>query len=237
MLQVWRFLLVLSVLVLAGCNAAAQSAEPTSKPVSAQTPLAVVNLPPTETATVVPTATETMTPLPSETPTPTATIPSFLTSTPGIAATLTVIFSTPGAQATLSAQQTMVAATEVAQMQGFSTELLSQCPNPSDPPKQTWVNIPVMPQATAGQVVQTLIGSYYCFRAPVTAADLETFYKSQLMPPNWVLQSDANGQMVFIGFGQSGAQFLTLVSAPGNQNDLVVAINVTNPIMIPTRKP
>ena len=66
---------------------------------------------------------------------------------------------------------------------------------------------------------------------------METFYKSQLASPNWVMQSDVNGQMVFVGISQAGAQFLTLVSGQGNKNDLIVAINVTNPIIMPTPKP
>jgi hypothetical protein len=237
MLQVRRSLLVLAVLVLAACNIANQPAPATQIPVSMQVPLAVVNTPSQATATTAPTATETLTPLPSATPTPAFAIPYYLTATPGIAATLTAFYSTPGAQETLAAQQTMIAATEGVQMQELSTSLLSQCPNPSDPPKQIWVNIPVMAQATAGQVVQTLIGSYYCFRAPVTVAEVVTFYKSQLTPPNWELQSDVNGSLVFIGMSQAGAQILTLVSGPGNKNDLIVAINVTTPMIIPTQKP
>jgi len=225
------------VLLLAACNAVAQPAQATLIPASTQTPVTVSNTPLLETATTAPTATETLTPMPSATATPVAAIPLFLTSTPGIAATLTAMFSTPGAQETLVAQQTMMAATEGAKMQGFSTTLLSQCPNPSDPPKQNWLDIPVMTQATAGQVVQTLIGSYYCFRAPVSVEQMETFYKSQLASPNWVMQSDVNGQMVFVGISQAGAQFLTLVSGQGNKNDLIVAINVTNPIIMPTPKP
>lgn len=236
MLQLTKSLLVMSVLVLAACNAVTQPAQVTQVPDSTQTPLAVENIP-VETATFTPSATETMTPSPTETATPAAEIPLFLTSTPGIALTLTAVYATPGARETQAAQQTMEAAMVGAKMQGFSTTLLSQCPNPTDPPKQNWVGIPVMTQATAGQLVETLIGSYYCFRAPVTAADVETFYKSQLTPPNWVMQSDENGQMVFIGIGQAGAQFLTLVSGPGNKNDLIVAINVTNPIIMPTPKP
>ena len=189
------------------------------------------------TATPLPTATETLTPLPSATPTPADTIPLFLASTPGIAATLTAVYSTPGFRETQVAQQTRLAATEGVQMQALSGSLLSQCPNPSDPPMQKWVDIPVMPQATAGLVLQTLIGSYYCFRAPVTVAGMETFYKDQLQPPNWVMQNDSNGSMVFVGLSQSGAQLLTLNSGPGNKNDLIVAINVTNPLLMPTPKP
>jgi hypothetical protein len=238
MLKVERFLLVLFLLLLVACNAVKKPIQANQIPVTGPTSLAVVASTTTETATIAPTATETLTPTPTETAIPTSAIPAFLTSIPGIAATLTAAYSTPGAQETLAAQQTMVAATEALQMQGLSGPLLSQCPNPSDPPMQTWVNIPVMPQATAGQVVQTLIGSYYCFRAPVTAQDVEAFYKGKLAPPNWIPQSDANGSMMFVGLSQTGAQFLVLATGPGNQNDLIVAINVTNPMMMmPTPKP
>ena len=236
MLLVRRSLLVLSVLLLTACNAVAQPNQATQVPVAAQTPLAVGNTP-VETATNAPTAPETMTPSPSETATPAEMIPAFLTATPGIAATLTAAYSTPGVQETMAAQQTMGAATAAVLMPGFSASLLSQCPNPSDPPKQNWMNIPVMPQATAGQVVETLIGSYYCFRAPVTVAEVETFFKSQLASPNWTLQSDTNGQMVFIGASQAGFQYAFLVTGPGNKNDLIVAINATRPVSLPTPTP
>ena len=234
MLKVNKLLLVLFVLLFsAACTAAPQSTPLIQAPIATQPPQATA----TATDTPFPTATQTLTPLPSATPIPADTIPPFLTSTPGIAATLTAVYSTPGFRETQAAQQTMIAATEGVQMQSLSGSLLSQCPNPSDPPMQKWVDIPVMPQATAGQVVQTLIGSYYCFRAPVTVADMETFYKDKLTSPNWVLQSDANGSMVFVGLSQAGAQILFLVSGPGNKNDLIVAINVTNPLVMPIPKP
>jgi hypothetical protein len=230
-----KYLPVIFILLTMACGVFSQT--PLPVPSQAAQPVASTAFLPT--ATPLPTATETitLTPTPSETATPPpATIPPFLTSTPGIAATLTVAFSTPGAQETLLAQQTMMAGTEMVQMQGFSRTLLSQCPDPSDSPMQTWVDIPVMPQAIAGQVVKTLIGSYYCFRAPVTVDQMETFYKDKLSLPGWVLQSDANGQMVFVGLSQAGAQYLFLVSAPGNKNDLIVALNVTIPLAIPTPK-
>jgi hypothetical protein len=209
-------------------------------PIPSQPALAAATPVPTATVTSLPTATETptLTPTPSETPTPTpppATIDPLLTATPGIAATLTAVFSTPGAQGTFVAKQTMMAATIGALLPGFS-DLLSQCPNPSDPPMQNWVDIPVMPQATAGQVVQTLIGSYYCFRIPVTIGQVESFYKDKLTPSGWSLMSDVNGQMMFIGYSQAGIQQLFLISGPGNKNDLIVALNVTNPLIIPTPK-
>ncbi len=232
-----KYLMVLFVFLITACGLSSQT-NPRSQPSApnqATQPVAPTIL--QATVTPLPTATEPITLFPSETATPVATIPPLLTSIPGIATTLTAVYSTPGAQETLAAQQTMVAATEVVKMQGLSSSLLSQCPNPSDPPKQNWVDIPVMTQATAGQVVQTLIGSYYCFRAPVTVEEVETFYKDKLPPPNWVLQSDANGSMVFVSLSQAGVQYLFLVSGPGNKNDLIVAINVTNPMSVPAPKP
>ncbi len=204
------------------------------------------SVPPTETPTFVPTsvpptATETAvvatdTAAVTETPA-VATISPLLTNVPGIAATLTAVYSTPGAASTLVAEQTQGAATLVPQLGGFSNNLLSQCQNPTDPPMQSWLDIPVMPQATAGQVVQTLIGSYYCFRAPVTAADVESFYKGKLTAPQWMVQADANGSIVFAGASQAGGQILFIVYGPGNKNDLLVAINVTAPLAFPTPKP
>ncbi len=91
-----------------------------------------------------------------------------------------------------------------------------------------------MPQATAGQEVKTLVGSYYCFRAPVTVRDLEGFYKSKLAAPQWVLEGDVNGTMEFVGLSQAGAQLVTVASESGDKNDLIVALNVTRPVGIPT---
>ena len=95
MLQVRKSLLVFSVLVLAACNAMAQTTQATQIPDSTNAQVAVVNTPVMATATISPTATETITPLTSETATQAAAIPLFLTSTPGIAATLTAVYSTP----------------------------------------------------------------------------------------------------------------------------------------------
>jgi hypothetical protein len=210
-----------------------------------QTPSATI--PPSDTvsftattkASDTPVATETITPsdTPAATDTSAATISPFLTNIPGIAKTLTAVYSTPGVENTQIAQQTMAAATMGSQLNGFSSNLLSQCPNPSDPPMQSWLDIPVMPQATAGQVVQTLIGSYYCFRAPVTVEEADAFYREKLSAPNWVMQADANGSMEFVGLSQAGMQILFLVYGPGNKNDLLVAINVTRPMSFPTPKP
>jgi hypothetical protein len=233
--RVRKLLLVSSFLLFSSaCGAIPQSIASVQIVATTEVPVLQASVTPFPSATDA----VTLTPSPSETPTqPVATIPPFMTLTPGIGATLTAVYSTPGAQSTLEARQTMVAATEAVQLTGLSNTLLSQCPNPSDPPMNNWVNIPVMPQATAGQVVQTLIGSYYCFRAPVTVAEMETYYKEKLSAPNWIMQSDVNGSMVFFGFSQAGIQSLFLNSGPGNKNDLIVAINVTASISMPTQKP
>jgi hypothetical protein len=242
---------ILAVLILGFAIPACNTAKPQAVPQIESTPTIGATASDSAPAIVESTATKTETPSPSKTATvvtatllpsqtetpPGVTIPLILTSTPGIAMTLTAVYSTPGAQNTRIAQQTIVAATEAVQIGGLSRSLLSQCPNPSDPPMQNWVNIPVMPQATAGQVVQTLIGSYYCFRAPVTVEEMETFYKEKLPPPGWVMQSDVNGSMVFVSLNPAGMQSLFIVSGPGNKNDLIVAINVSRPISIPTQKP
>ncbi len=200
-------LLVLFLMVLAACTPASPTlAQP-------QAGLSVTPSAAAPSATALPTATATPTLAPTDTPMP-------ATATPTIDVQ--------------SATRTMLAATEGPLMQGLSSSLLSQCPNPSDPPQSIWVDIPVMPQATAGQVVQKLIGSYYCFRAPVTVEQMENFYKDKLPPPDWVLQSSANGSMVFASLSQAGAQLLFLVSGPGNKNDLIVAINVTKSLLLPT---
>ena len=241
-----KLLPVFFVVLTMACGLFSQAAPGQATPTAAPSALqATPTLLPSATQTLTPlpgetaSATQTLTPLPGETAsaTPPSSIPPFLTSIPGIGATLTAVYSTPGFQETLAAQQTTIATAVGAQIQGLSSTLLSQCPNPSDPPLQMWVDVPVMPQATAGQAVQTLVGSYYCFRAPVTVQAMETFYKSQLQSPNWVMQSDTNGQMIFVGLTQSGAQFLTLSSGAGSKNDLIVAINVTNPLQMPTPKP
>lgn len=224
--------LALLVFVLSACGGITQVIVPTE---TVTLPADTPTIAPTDTA--VPTNTLEATATPAATDTPTPSIPIYLTSVPGISLTLTAVYSTPGALNTLTAQQTMAAATEGAALVGFSGNLLKQCPNPSDAPKASWLDIPVMPQATAGQVVETLIGSYYCFRAPVTVAEVESFYKEKLTAPNWMLTAEADGTMQFVGLSSSGMQILFVLFQPGKNNDVLVAINATRPMSIPTQKP
>jgi hypothetical protein len=224
-----RLLLVLSVLLAWGCGLIAQSARPAE--VASATAA-------TSAETAAAGAPEIDTHGPRETPE--ATIPPLLTLVPGISGTLTAVYSTPGAEKTLLAQQTVGAsanATAGLQLRELSRTLLKQCPNPTDSPMPRWLNIPVMPEATAGQVVQTLAGPYYCFRAPVTVEQMESFYETNLQAPSWVQEEYVSGSMEFIGLSQSGIQLLFIGSGPGNQNDLIVVINITRALSLPTSKP
>ncbi len=40
--------------------------------------------------------------------------------------------------------------------------------------------------------------------------------------------------MEFVGLTQAGAQLVTIASGPGDHNDLIVALNVSRPVGIPT---
>ena len=226
--------------LLAFCLIATLACSLVAAPVA--TPTATIN-PPSNTPAITATSVATDTVMPTNTAAPTetsqaATISPLLSAVPGIQMTLTKVYQTPGAENTLVARQTEVAATmSVGLKNANATQFLNQCPDPADPPQQSWVDIPVMPQATAGQEVKTLIGSYYCFRVPLTGADVESFYKQKLQAPTWVLQADTDGAMQFIGLSQKGIQLLFVVYGPSNKNDLLVAINVTIPLAIPTLNP
>jgi hypothetical protein len=150
---------------------------------------------------------------------------------------VTAVFSTPGQGASLGAQPTTIAATQGVQLKSLSRSLLSQCPNPSAAPLAHWLNIPVMPQATAGQVVQTLIGPYYFFQAPVTPGQVNACYQDALQGPDWRIAAETTGALEFAGLGQAGAQLLFIVSGPGTGGGLIVAINVTNPVGFPILQP
>src|SRR5512146_1142441 len=128
-IYLYSALAILFMSALACSSLTAQSALPTETPTVLPT-----SVPPTATVTAV-AATDTA--AATETP-EAATISPFLTNVPGIAGTLTAVFSTPGAQSTLVAEQTQISATTSSQLKGFSNNLLSQCPNPSDPPMPSW---------------------------------------------------------------------------------------------------
>jgi hypothetical protein len=72
--------------------------------------------------------------------------------------------------------------------------------NPQGTPVQEWREIPIMPEATAGQEFSE--NNTYSFRANVTAKDVQDFYKEKLTELGWSEPFDfpfeaAGGIMVF----------------------------------------
>ncbi len=63
--------------------------------------------------------------------------------------------------------------------------------DPNGKPVTIWNNLPIMPQATAGQEYNS---STYSFKASgVTATDVQTFYTTQLKKLGWSTQFNAEG--------------------------------------------
>src|SRR5258706_13292985 len=138
-------LLVACVMTIMACGLGAQAVPSTFTPIPpTDTPTPAITATAVATDTVIPTDTV----APTETP-QAATISPLLSAVPGIQLTLTQVYLTPGAEKTLVAKQTEIAATSSAGLKNANaTQFLNQCPDPADPPKQIWVDIPIMPQAT-----------------------------------------------------------------------------------------
>ncbi len=89
---------------------------------------------------------------------------------------------------------------------------VSQYLNPTGAPVSTWNDIPIMPQATAGQQFNS---STYSFKATgITETDVETFYKDKLTALGWTSQFGAQG-------GSQGGIMLF------SKNSSVLSITVT----------
>jgi hypothetical protein len=72
--------------------------------------------------------------------------------------------------------------------------------NPTGTPVSQWNNVPVMPQATAGQEFNKNTYSYKA--SGITATDVQTFYTDQLKTLGWsstfsALGGSDNGTMLF----------------------------------------
>jgi hypothetical protein len=138
----------LIVLFLAACNSAVPSIPATQAPAATQTLL------PTDTAT----------PLPTDTPFPTATLTPIPTDTPlPVIATYTLdpakaLFATEGGAAYYQ-----------------STIPPQALQNPVGKPLTSWHDIPIMPQATAGQEFSEHV---YSYKAAATIDQTHQFYAS-----------------------------------------------------------
>lgn len=146
-------------------------------------------------------------------------IPSELTSTPGISSTFSSFI----------AMQTMMVGTAFAQM-GPSAHLsgyLIFYSNPVGTPVQTWHNVPIMTQATAGQEFQSDI---YSYKAAATLAQGTQFYSSKQSSLNWSCT-------IATGYGGSGTNkthsstfvcrgfTIIVTSFDNNPKNILVVIN------------
>jgi len=68
---------------------------------------------------------------------------------------------------------------------------VTQYLNPSGSPVTTWNDIPIMPQATAGQEFNKNTYSYKV--GGIVESDVETFYKAKLLPLGWTSQFGLQG--------------------------------------------
>ena len=88
--------------------------------------------------------------------------------------------------------------------------------DPSGTPVEQWNNIPVMPQATAGEEFSA---SIYSYTVPATAADVQQFYTQQMETLGWTspfgFQVSEEGGIMFF---QKESEFVTITIAP-DQND------------------
>jgi len=88
--------------------------------------------------------------------------------------------------------------------------------NPSGTPLDQWNDIPIMPQATAGEEFGE---TTYSFTAPVSATDVQDFYNQSMEDLGWTspfgFQASEEGGILFY---QKDSDFVTITITP-DQND------------------
>lgn len=188
----------------------------------AQAPQATATLGATDTAAPSATAASTDTPNPINTLAPSDTPEPSATSTlgPGVAVTATFI-----------ANMTEMVGTEAAQLGPMAHMMgyLAFYSNPVGTPLQNWHDVPIMPQATAGQEFQADI---YSYKAGVTLAQAEEFYTAKSSESGWACTmakgsagtgSQANHSATFLCKGL----LLVVTSFDADPKNVLVVINKT----------
>ena len=94
--------------------------------------------------------------------------------------------------------------------------------DPTGEPVSAWNEIPIMPEATAGDEV----GSRYSFRAPVSVEDAREFYHDQLTALGWTeMMSLPGGGEGSIALFTQGDKILTVtVTARGDEVVVVLGL-------------
>lgn len=88
--------------------------------------------------------------------------------------------------------------------------------DPQGVPVAVWNEIPVMPQAVAGEEIQGM----YSFKAAVTAEEAAAFYAAQLPPLGWNEEFSMPAEMPVL-FYTRGAQSLTITVTPAEDGVVV----------------
>jgi hypothetical protein len=94
--------------------------------------------------------------------------------------------------------------------------------NPTGEPVSAWNDIPIMPEATAGEEIE----SRYSFRAPVSVEDVREFYHDQLTALGWTeMMSLPGGGEGSIALFTQGDKILTVtVTARGDEVIVVLGL-------------
>lgn len=187
----YRFMLVgIFILITIACNLAPQAIPPTA-----------TAMPPSNTPVFTASAAPSSTPVPSETMEPTATTSATETPAPASATANAAV-----------ALQTMMVGTLSAQF-GSSAHLsgfLIFFSNPIGTPVDSWHDIPIMKEATAGQEFQADI---YSYKAAATLKQATDFYTKASAASNWSCFPPATGSA---GTGTQANHQSTFLCGPLN---------------------
>lgn len=92
--------------------------------------------------------------------------------------------------------------------------------NPQGTPVAVWKEIPIMPQATAGQEFD---GNTYSFKVNVTSKEVQDFYGAELPKLGWqALSMPSQGDAMLMVFSKE-SNILTVTIAP-TDNEIVVLL-------------
>lgn len=100
--------------------------------------------------------------------------------------------------------------------------------NPSGEPTATWKDIPVMPQAVAGQEFPDTFS--YSYRVPATVEEVTKFYEDNLKAGGWtsMFSMPPSGEsVVLIYTGDKGAALTITITPSFDQDGLIVILQLT----------
>ena len=94
--------------------------------------------------------------------------------------------------------------------------------DPTGEPVGVWNEVPIMPEATAGNEV----GTNYSFRAPVSAGEVRSFYEGQLAALGWeqMMSLPGSGELTVLLFTKDD-RILT-VTATGQGDEVIVVLGL-----------